>query len=483
MDSTLAEPRLRLFAFTQAEGKHRYLAILRAFDDARERSQLQLAPSDLLETVDALESVEAALVSLDQLFAWGLLARVQDDRRVRTIAEYKQRRSVYQMTELGWVAWKAVEEVLAATPGEAELRRLVLQRVLDDLNALAMALESEDGERVAELLDALHRTLEDLAQHAARFTLATSELAATWEAAPETFLQHKGRLLGHLDGFLAALSSRRGPLGAAVEQLDGHRERLLDLAAAHGGVLDGRSEARRRAELRWEGVVAWFADRPGRPSQASMLEERTSRAIRDLAVLLKRVFDANAGGVSRATQLEDLAAALVACPDDATAHALVNATSGLRSARHFGVPLSGDLDAGLSWWDAPPAAIDTTLRKRGRASPAAPPKPIPDRRLEQNVVRQRLLAQRDASAQAGRELVQALELTRPLREAELQVLLRLLARALHSRGPEATVAHTVHGRLRLTLSPSDRDTTVPTERGTLVLPKHALRVEAAGEQP
>ena len=477
----LTVERLRLFAFTQADNRERYLALLRAFDEAREQSRLQLSPADLLMAVSELQSADNALAALDQLYDWGLVDRLQDDRRVRTIAEYRQRRSVYQMTELGWLAWDAVEKVLAAEPGEAELRRLVLPLVLEQIGELQDAVRRQDGERAAVLLDQVHRTLSDLAHHAARFTLATSELASTWEADPSSFLAHKNRLLGHLDGVLAALSEHRPALARAVTSLNNQRGELVELVATSSPALDGESRVRTRTERHWEGVRSWFMDTTDQPSQAAQLEERTSRAIRDLAVLLKRVLDATAGGISRATQLEDLAAWFMACPDDSTAHTLAAAASGLVGARHFGGP-EADPDATaptVSWWDAPPSPIDTTLRKLGRRSASPPAKPVPDKRKEKRLLRQRQAAERESNAKAGLSLVHALEIERPLTTEELTVLLRLLSRALHTRRAAAGSTDTVRGRLRLRVVPDEHHTAIPTDRGTLVVQDHRVEVSSS----
>jgi uncharacterized protein (TIGR02677 family) len=477
----LTAERLRLFAFTQADNRERYLTLLRAFDEAREQSRLQLSPADLLHTVSELQSADVALAALDQLHDWGLVDRLQDDRRVRTIAEYRQRRSVYQMTELGWLAWDAVEKVLAAEPGEAELRRLVLPLVHEQVGELHEAVRREDGERAAVLLDQVHRTLSDLAHHAARFTLATSELASTWEADPDSFLAHKNRLLGHLDGFLAALSEHRPALARAVGALDNDREELIDLVTATSPALDGESKVRVRTERYWEGVRSWFVDTPEQPSQAAQLEERTSRAIRDLAVLLKRVLDATAGGISRATQLEELAEWFIGCSDDDSAHALAAASSGLLGARHVGAP-DADPDAtapSTSWWDAPPSPVDTTLRKLGRRSAAPPARPIPNRRREKQVLRQRQAAERESNAKAGISLVRAMDMDRPLNPEELTVLLRLLSRALHTRRPASGGAHTVRGRLRLRVVPAKHHTAIRTDHGTLIVEDHRVEVSSS----
>jgi uncharacterized protein (TIGR02677 family) len=480
-----SDRRLRLFAFTQADHRHRYMAILARFDEARDRSRLQLSPSDLVGDEPLPTTEGDALGALDQLYGWGMLERLQDDRRVRTIAEYRQRRSVYQMTELGLVAWSSVGAVLKAQAGEAELRRLVLTLIGLDLQHLAEALDASDAEQVGMLLGRLHDTLSALAKHAARFTLATSELASTWEIDPAAFLDHKRRLLGHLDGFLQALTAHHPQLAAQTLALDARSDALVDLAVAASTSLGSVEATRQRVTRHWQGVVAWFVERPGQPSEVTKLGERTNRAIRDLVVLLRRVIDRNAGGVSRGTQLELLAGWVAACPGDTEAAALIAATSGLQRARHFGTP-DVDLDKtepNESWWEASPAPVDLKLRRSGKVSSPGRPHALRDRKRERELLRLHQQARRAQREESEHGLVEALDLPRPLDAGELAVLLRLLSRALHSRAAVATTATTARGRLHLRLEPADTSTRVPTCRGWLHIEGRRLVVRVSAVAP
>lgn len=479
MLDAVAHRRLQLFAFTQADHRQRYLDVLAAFESAREESLLQLGAADVLERVADLGSLDEALAALDQLHAWGVLERLQDDRRVRTIAEYRQRRSIYLMTELGWMAHQAVRDVLEARLGEAELRRLVLRRVHDELLALHVAVQAGDAADAADLLGSVHEALSGLADRATRFLVATNELSSTWDADPAAFIQHKGRLLSHLEGFLSALAAQRPLLGVAASAVLSVRTELVELVAASPSGLDSE-RARERARQRIAGIEAWFLDRGATPSQAHRLEERSTRAIRDLSGLLRRVIQATAGGVSRASRLEDLAAFFVRCPDDEVAHALAGATSGLARARHVAAPSLDDVDPTTSWWDAPPAPIDSTLRKRQRGSATAPPKPIPDRSAATLRLRARQRDDRAKEQAASGSLAASLVDCAPLDRAQTDVLLRLLSRALHGRRARDRSARTVHGRLRLSLTPSPAGSLVPTCRGILHLPEHRLTIEPSG---
>lgn len=484
MDPLLIDRRLRLFAFAAAPERLRYLAILRAFDAARQRYELQLSADAVAAELRAKGETDVPddlTLSLDQLHDWGVLARNQDGERVRSLAEYRKRRSVYQMTELGWVAWQAVEGVLSSDPGEAELRRLVFSSVLEDLRALAEANRQGDGDRVNVLLTRLDDTLSQLANRASRFYLAMSDLARIREATPEVFLEHKDRLLQHLSDFLSALQHHRPLLARAVADVEatGVDALVQRAAASDTGVFASPEQKLERWREHWSGIALWFVGSGEQPSRAEGLDARTTRAIRDLAALLRRVSDARRGGVSRAAQLELLARWFVALPDDDAGHALFSLTFGLRSARHLSIAEAEASEGAPSWWDAAPVPVDTTLRKRGQHGSPGRPAPLRDVRAAAAHARAEQARLRAETRQATQALGAAPLIERVLTDAELAVLLRLLDRALQTRRPAAGSVAVSDG-VRLRLTPDAADTVVTTSKGRLTL--RGLRLEIEGSR-
>lgn len=489
--------RLRLFAFTASTDRLLYLWILRVFDQARERYALHLGQEAVAEGLEALRREHPEIppvvnltTSLDQLHDWGLLSRTQDAGRVRSIAEYRQRRSTYQLSPLGWQAYRAVEAVVGAEAGDAELRRLVFGSVLEDLEGLADANAAGDGPRVNILLDRLHQTLEDLADRASRFYLLFAELTRAHEARPEAFLAHKERLIVHLRDFLGALQGYRPRLSAAVLRVEATGlEALIDRAAAEDhSVFSTPEERRARWERHWEGIRAWFVGAGLTPSAADRLDSQTALAIRELAALLRRVTEARYGGVSRATQLAALAGWFTRCPTEEAAHALFGATFNLRPPRHLSIA-EEDPDARSArepWWEGPPVAVSTTLRRHGKAPSPGRPAPLnaDPRAARMARDRQRALRQREREAEGALEAATTRELT----AAELSALLRLLDLAFQSRralGDDLpfgeTVAACQRGGLRLTLRRAPQDTIVRSSEGRLILP--GLSLEIGGAAP
>lgn len=484
------DSRLRLFAFAAAPERSRYVAILRAFESARQRYELQLGPDAVaaeLQADDPDATPESLIPALDQLVDWDVLARTQDAERVRTLAEYRRRRSIYQMTELGAMAWHAVEDVLGARPGEAELQRLVLPAVLEDLGALAQSVRVGDGERVYNTLSSLHSRLEELARRAGRFYLAMTALSSPQEATAARFIEHKDRLLSHLTDFLGALQGLRPRLAEAVAEVErcGVDAMIALVVAADTGPFETTEEKAQRWRDHWRGIAAWFTAGDGAPSRAEALDGRTTRAIRDLAALLRRVAEARQGGVSRAVHLEVLARWFAVLPDDDAAHGLFSVTFGLRSARHLSIVEadSGAHPSATPWSEAPPVPVETSLRKRGQRGSAGRPAVVRDVQAAQRVARQRQMDARAALRADQHGLVEARRLARRLSAGELTLLLRLLDRALstrqavigEARGRSGEAGATVE-RVRLRLRPAPHDTVVDTSRGTLVLRGLALDV-------
>ena len=214
LDAFGLDDRMRLFSYVTAENRLAYLWVLRAFESARVDYHVLMHTDELASTLDVLAdgapdcpgSADIDLPRLlDALVEWGVLDRAQDATRASSLAEYRNRHSVYQFTEAGYRAHRAVESVLAATMDDSGLSRLVFADLLADLAALAQANADGDAEEVYRKLSRLDRALADIAERAARFYHLLGDLSRTNDSRPEVFLVHKDALIAHLRDFHDAL--------------------------------------------------------------------------------------------------------------------------------------------------------------------------------------------------------------------------------------------------------------------------------------
>jgi uncharacterized protein (TIGR02677 family) len=493
------DDRMRLFGYVTADNRLAYLWILRAFDAARANYHVLLHTSEVTAALAGLHDEQADCPDpadlelprlLDALVEWGVLDRSQDGTRATTLAEYRNRHSVYQFTEAGYRAHRAVESVLSASMDDSTLSRLVFADLLADLGALAQANAGGDVEEVYRKLSRLDRALSDVAERAARFYHMLGDLSRTNDVRAETFLAHKDALLTHLRDFHDELQRYTPRLREAVYAVEETGlDRMIE-AAAEADERIFRTPAERLDDWRrrWTGLRSWLAP-PGvdQPSEADRLADATISAIGDVLALLRRVTESRRGGVSRESQLRHLAAWFTAVGTQDAAHALYDATFGLGAPRHVAVAHVDPeaIPTRQSWWDAPAVELSRTLVEAGRQPGQGNGRPA---RLERDTsaraaLRARQLTQERAFAAAADGLVEAQAEDYPLDDAQAAVLLRLLDLALAARVPTArpaSITASAHG-VRLTLTPTPgRFTAVPTAGGTLYLDGFALRVEPVG---
>jgi uncharacterized protein (TIGR02677 family) len=501
LDDFGLDDRLRLFSYVTADNRLAYLWLLRAFDSARTNYHVVLHTTEVAAVLADLASAHGECPDpatldlprlLDALVGWGVLDRGQDGTRASTLAEYRNRHSVYQFTEAGYRAHRAVESVLAAGLQDSTLSRLVFADLLADLKALAAANTAGDAEEVYRKLDRLDRALADVAERAARFYHMLSDLGRTHDVRPEVFLAHKDALLAHLRDFHDELQRYTPRLREAVHEVEATGlDRLIEAAAEADERLFA-SPAARLADWRrrWVGLRSWLAP-PGvdAPSEADRLAGATMAAIGDVLALLRRVTEARRGGVSRESQLRHLAAWFTRAGSDAAAHALFDAVFGLGGPRHVGVPHDDPeaIPTRLSWWDAPAVELSRTLVQFGRAPGQGNGRPARVDRSDaaRQHLRERQLAEerRDAEAAATLASDDTDVGSDVLDDGQATVLRRLLDIALAARiagRPDAPVAAAAFG-VRLTLIPTPgRFTTVHTKSGRLHMDGYALAVTRAG---
>jgi uncharacterized protein (TIGR02677 family) len=492
------DDRMRLFGYVTADNRLAYLWVLRAFDAARANYQVLLHTSEVTAALAGLHGIHQDCPDpadlelprlLDALVDWGVLDRSQDGARATTLAEYRNRHSVYQFTEAGYRAHRAVESVLSATMDDTTLSRLVFADLLADLTALATANAAGDAEEVYRKLNRLDRALADIAERAARFYHMLGDLSRTNDVRPETFLAHKDALLAHLRDFHDELQRYTPRLREGVHAVeDTGLERMIE-AAAEADERIFRTPAERLEDWRrrWSGLRSWLAPAAAdQLSEADRLADATISAIGDVLALLRRVTEARRGGVSRESQLRHLAAWFTAVGTQDAAHVLFDATFGLGAPRHVSV---GHVDPEAiptrhSWWEAPAVELSRTLVEAGRSPGQGNGRPARLDRCEDRRARLRhvQLAEERRFAEAAAGLAEVEMGEHPLDQAQTDVLLRLLDIALAARVPgsrQVPLVARAHG-IRLTLTPAPgRFTTVPTAGGALHLDGFTVCVSVA----
>jgi len=411
LDALAVSDRFRLFNFTRRDDHLAYLWVLRALDRLRAVHQVQAHSADvavaLAELAAAHEDVPAQhdLVRLrerlDALADDQILHRLEDASRAGSLARYRNRQSVYQFSELGYRAYTAVEDVLAARIRDANLSRLVFSDILEDLRALGQATASGDHDQVYRRLSRLDTVLDDMSRRAAQFHLTLAELMRSTDTSPEAFLKYKNALLTHMTDFMAELDRYLPRLAAAITAVDDGAMLALVVRADDRPFLsdDDKHDDWRR---RWAALRAWFAD-DDPESRALGLRTATRAAVSAVIALLRQVTEAQRGGVNRSSQLRHLAEWVYGCPDEPAAHALMTAGFNLRTARHVGGAHddADQISSRATWWEAPGVDISVTLFRRGKAPTPGVPQPARNNPAVKAALARRQAAARGRPARPG----------------------------------------------------------------------------------
>ncbi|WP_335991025.1 TIGR02677 family protein [Glycomyces sp. MUSA5-2] len=497
LDAVGLDDRLLLFSFATAPERQDYLWVLRAVDMARASYQVVLSTDAVAKSLDALaeqddacprpETIELAS-RLDALVAWRVLDRTQDATRAATLAEFRRRHSVYQFTEAGHRAYTAVESVLGARMDDTSLSKTVFADLLDDLRELATANRDGDGPTVLRRFRRIDQSLADVAERAARFYTMLGDLTRTTEVNAEIFQTHKDALITHLRDFHNELQ-RYSPLlyeaATAVEAAG--IDRLVEAAAEQDDRPFGTYAARLADwARRWEGVKAWLAPPSVElGSEVDRLSHATFNAIADITGMVRQLADARRGGVSRESQLRHLAGWFASAPTMDAAHALFDVAFDLSGPRHVNRTYDEpEVHAtAASWWDTDAIELSKTLLETGRSNANRDTRGAKVKRDETERRRMR----EHQAAMARRETESALAMADEAREdlaravldeRQFALLLSLLDKALaQRRGPLVRPVSAVAHGIKVTVSPSDHDTTVTAKTGTLRLAGLALAVE------
>lgn len=495
------------FAHLQADKVDLYRAILAAFRDAQTRFQSYLRPADVVRILRAqgytLGQTDGVDAELHKLASWGNLTAHPDTAEVTTVEDFYRPRFLFQLSQPGEAAERALSVYAAAVEEQGELQTAALDdilRLLEELRVLA-GDTTPDAARAWAVLDALRTRFEGLVDQARVFMAGLLRAVDLHGVEAQRLVAYKERLLQYLERFLAQLVATSASIAALLLALP--EAGLLRLARAAAGRevadrLDASEPAVAVETERWlarlDGVRSWFLPRAGAPPQSEELRRRAREAIPALLAAIATHNERRLARTDRVADLRVLARWFAECESDEEAHRLWRAAFSLAPARHLSVDEEtvaawdeAGASASTAWGAAPPMAITPRLRATGRAARKGRPGNVIDR-SEQRALLQRWRAEESASLAAAEAHLATgaplrLSELRTLQDGAFALLLELLAEALAAGTPEVTSAD---GRFRVRLlapppTPGGEPAraVVTTQAGTFTGPDYTITVTRA----
>jgi len=378
-----APGRLKAFAYLTAEKAALYRSIMRVFMESKERFALHLRSQQILDAIricgledtpDQTE-IEAALA---QLCDWGNLQTRPDTSDVSTVEDFYKQRFVFQITNQGEAAERALELFQAGSCRKGELQTTALRDIRDLLQELkGLSREAEpDAGKIHRNLLTVHASFEDFASRAQAFMGSLQRNIDLQMGQTDQFASSTERLIDYVERFVSELVTAAEDIGRMICDIDDSGfEQLLQAVAERSTVDVVRTTPEDlesiAAEWRshWGRFRDWFISRPGCPSGADILRGRARASLTTLLSVMMSINDRRISRIDRSNDFRVLARWFAEAASEADAHRLWRAVFGLCPARHLIVNdatlddhEAHDVTAGTSWLDAPPLRISTRRR-------------------------------------------------------------------------------------------------------------------------
>ncbi len=361
----------RLLALRAAttENAPTYIGILSAMVAAKDSYRLQLRTDEIVSGIRELGTDKDRVVdALRQLQLWDCVSWVQDTTfAAATVEEYLRRHELWELTPLGEATYGAVQVLLGATERSGALQRALFRQITESLEALRVAVRTNEAQGVYLRLRDLDSAVADLARNARDFHATITRTSREDRLEEHIFLLYKEELIAYLQTFHDDLVRNRVAIVRHLTDLDdSHRQDILRLAA-EGDDSVGLFGDPSNWERRWDGMRAWFVAAAPAVSGIAQLAAATTAAIRELLALLRRLTEATTRPIDRASELTHLARWFVRL-ELAEAHELFDVSFGLGALSHLsiGAPDPERVPMSTSWWFATAAPVPMTLRKHGK---------------------------------------------------------------------------------------------------------------------
>jgi uncharacterized protein (TIGR02677 family) len=370
--------RLEALRYAVNDEAAAYMAIMRLFTgDIAGLLSDQSAAEVAQRLAEQGWSLDADTVDarLSYLVEHGNLARSPRETEARSLREYLQSRSRYQLTQRGELVHRHVEELLGHTESAREVSTEMLGGILDGLLALgrldAAGLAAAVPDAVARDIGTVFAQFERLVSSTRDFYTYLSRVLARYDLDRAEFQAFKTALLDYLQRFVDEVARHMPQISDALLAIEPRVPALCERANTGQRLLGLDGEAARRARGLdpgdWDSLHAWFVGGAGRDSDAAGVRRLATDAMRALLVNLRRIATSARREQSRYGDLLTLAGWFAAA-DDHTAHALWCSAFGVYSCRHLAFPADDDarpLPPTASWWRSPAAEVPMALRRHG----------------------------------------------------------------------------------------------------------------------
>jgi len=387
-----------------------YRTIMRIFYLEHQKMHYQMDRDAVLallreQTMFAQYTPEQLTLDLQRLVEWKNLTPIQDPRKPRTIAEFKNRQFQYMMSQTAIEIERmtiTLENLSTRTSG---LSASPFRRIREDL----YKAEQLDGLPLREVnawWQDLQEDFQRLSQNHQDFLREFYGPGMEMQMKSVDFIVYKQNLVRYLEEFIQDLQHSAAQIGAQLERFSqGQIAHILDLVRRSELEIprpqseqspNWEAELAARCQGVWQSLSDWFiGSDPAARQVLNVTNEVIRRAVQNAALLVQM----ENMGVSNKAELRHLLTLFAGIQDVAESHRLSALVFGAQQARHFSfdhIRESGRID--LSPYDEPP--MEYALQPRTRSyKPRLDRTGFPDKSAEKAAQRQKILEEERALRQ------------------------------------------------------------------------------------
>lgn len=247
--------RLESLRYATVPEAAEYLAIMRTFTSdiaglLSDQSATEVA-ARLRDRGIELDS-DTADARLSYLVEHGNLARSPRENEAHSVREYLQVRSRYQLTQIGELVHRQVEELLSTAERAREVSSEMLSGILSGLTSLGTyddaALASADPDRLASEIGTIFAQFERLVESTRDFYSYLSQVLVRFDLDRAEFKAFKTALLNYLQRFVDDIARHMPQLADVLTRIEPQVEALCERANEGQRLLslDGRAARRAR---------------------------------------------------------------------------------------------------------------------------------------------------------------------------------------------------------------------------------------------
>lgn len=331
--------------YLRAENVARYRLIIRYFFLEYEKIRYWLHKEDIYEMMTTLDefknyTMDQCQQDLQSLVDWGNLTAIQDNQKVKTIEDFKNRKFRYQLNEYTVEIERMTLRLEKLEIEGASLEPTLLERIYNHLLQI-------EGITQKEAID-IHGWLQSLMNDFIRLNQNYQDYIKTLNSAKAEelmktteFLIFKDKLINYLRTFVKTMQETGSLIALTIEHISSEKlETIFNEATKYEMSIPRldvqliEEEVYENYKGKWQSFEYWFV---GQDEQNEMerLNDITNNIIQKITRYAQQIAEMNNRGSNRKEQYDYLAQIFKKCRDINEAHCLSAYVFGVADCLHL----------------------------------------------------------------------------------------------------------------------------------------------------